>query len=60
MPIVGANSLLGTLCHFDFTPLAYTEDEVLLLEMITPELSKWLENNIRLKNKARTDAVGAK
>jgi GAF domain-containing protein len=45
IPLVSARAMLGTLCHFDFVPLAYTEDEVLLLEMISPILVAWLENN---------------
>lgn len=44
MPLVGDKAMLGTLCHFDFTPLAYTEEEILLLERITPDLVTWLEN----------------
>ena len=44
MPLVSAEAMLGTLCHFDFTPLAYTDEEILLLEQVTPVLVRWLES----------------
>lgn len=45
IPLINNYSTLGSLCHFDFTPLAYTEEEILLLERISPHLVTWLENN---------------
>jgi hypothetical protein len=43
MPLVGDQAMLGTLCHFDFVPLAYTDEEVTLLESVSPILVSWLE-----------------
>ncbi len=37
--------LVGTVCHFDFTPNPYSDDEVLLLEMVTPALVDALESS---------------
>ena len=50
MPIVGGDMMLGTLCHFDFSPLDYSEAEVDLLEQITPELARWLQSNIQAED----------
>jgi len=45
MPLIGSDSsMLGSLCHFDFLPVSYTDDEVSLLELISPALASWLEN----------------
>ena len=54
IPLMGAHGLLGTLCHFDFTPLEYTTEEVWLLEKITPTLVHWLETNLPLATEAET------
>lgn len=52
MPLVGADAMLGTLCHFDFVPLAYTEEEITFLERITPELVRWLENSALMRSQS--------
>jgi GAF domain-containing protein len=44
MPLIAPNgSMLGTICHFDLKPINFTDDEVHLLETITPDLVTWLE-----------------
>lgn len=45
MPLMNDSAMVGTLCHFDFTPISYTDDEVTLLESISPILVKWLEEH---------------
>ena len=38
-----AGSIYGTFCHFDFSPQAVPDNELLFLESVTPELMKHLE-----------------
>jgi GAF domain-containing protein len=45
MPIVSDNAMLGTLCHFDFIARPYTDEEVRLMEQVTPDLARWLEDS---------------
>jgi GAF domain-containing protein len=48
MPLVDSSTseMIGTLCHFDFLPTPYSDDEVLLLERVAPTLVRWLQNNL--------------
>jgi hypothetical protein len=44
MPLISPeDSMLGTICHFDQKPINFTDDEVRLLETITPNLVTWLQ-----------------
>jgi GAF domain-containing protein len=46
MPLINEQStLLGTICHFDFSPIPYTDEEVDILEMIAPDLVHELEKS---------------
>ena len=36
-------SIYGTFCHFDFSPQAVPDNELLFLESVTPELMRYLE-----------------
>lgn len=47
MPLATKTAMLGTLCHFDFSPIAYTDDEIFLLEAISPLIVSWLEDHMR-------------
>jgi GAF domain-containing protein len=39
IPLVNEDgSLFGTICHFDFEPMPFSDDEVLLLEDVAPLL----------------------
>jgi len=53
MPLMNSShEMLGTLCHFDFIPLAYTDAEVRLLELVSPAIVGWLEDS-QMQNRPR-------
>lgn len=51
--ITESGQILGSLCHFDFTPRRISEPEVYLLETIAPYITKWLEEKIRTADAAK-------
>ncbi|HEX8550949.1 MAG TPA: GAF domain-containing protein [Abditibacteriaceae bacterium] len=40
---------LGTVCHFNFDPIPYTDDELILLEMASPTIVDWIEKSLHIK-----------
>jgi GAF domain-containing protein len=42
-----SGQILGSLCHFDFTPRSISDPEVYILESIAPYITSWLEEKIK-------------